>query len=74
MASEKTKVWPEDSTQIDMADKDGLEFWSRLLRVSPAMLRRAVGEVGPRYKDVERYLDCQRHGVASDAELSYPHP
>ena len=51
-----TVRWPDDSTCIEVDKPDELRFWSRRLRVSTGMLRRAVRLVGCKFKDVAEFL------------------
>lgn len=60
VTSGKTISWPEDSTCVDVKREDELVFWTNKFRISPVKLRQAVRLVGPRFRDVSRFLETGR--------------
>ncbi len=56
----RTQSWPGASTSINVVVPADLEFWSKRFRVSIGKLKQAVRTVGPKYKDVSRYLQQGR--------------
>ena len=63
-ANMRTQSWPGASTQVNVLVAADLEFWSTRFRVSVGKLKQAVRAVGPKYKDVSRYLRLGREGLS----------
>ncbi|MGD9724111.1 MAG: DUF3606 domain-containing protein [Pirellulales bacterium] len=61
----RTTTWPADSTEIDIDQPDDVEFWSQRFQVSAGMLKRAVRQVGSKFKDVAYLLKSQQRGEMS---------
>ena len=59
---QRTQSWPGSSTPINVLVPADLEFWSKRFHVSIGKLKQAVRAVGPKYKDVSRYLRLGREG------------
>lgn len=45
-----------DEERIDAGSEDALAYWSQHWGVPVEELRRAIGQVGPRVKDVRQHL------------------
>ena len=56
MADDPTKVGAGDRDRINVNQEHELRYWSEKFNVSPDDLKRAVEDVGPMVKDVEKEL------------------
>ena len=45
-----------DARHIDLGDASEVAYWTKYLNVAEAVLRAAVGMVGPRAQDVKEHL------------------
>ena len=44
------------TTIVDVASPDEMRFWTKRFNVSAALLKKVVQMVGPKFKDVARFL------------------
>ena len=59
-AKDSTVRWPDDSTRLNIADDKELQFWAKRFHVGRELLKRVVAAVGPKFKDVAKYIDKRR--------------
>jgi hypothetical protein len=55
-AARKTLTWPANATIVDVANPDEMTFWTKRFHVSQSVLKKVVQLVGPRFKDVAKFV------------------
>lgn len=60
MGDAQAVPYPEDDERINVHQPRELRDWAIYFSVSREKVTQAVGIVGPRVKDVKRYLDNKR--------------
>ena len=61
MRSARELTSPVNSALVNVASRDDLIFWTKRFQVNAAMLTKVVQIVGPRPKDVAKFLYQLKH-------------
>ncbi|MEI8277446.1 MAG: DUF3606 domain-containing protein [Hyphomicrobiales bacterium] len=74
MAKKKAKRGNADRNLIALSEPYEVSYWSKKFKVTPAKLKYAVKKVGHSSKNVEAYINLQKHKARDKALIALSQP